>query len=189
MLSRQFKIIIFFIVSAFCSDALAQTSLNSLGQQGKISISANKIAAADLPAPGMPIELKAELNNTRDFRYPLKVLLVLDQEFQEFMSDPGLPDSREKPQYSIKIPAPVVEVEYQFVLTMPDGSFIVSPRQKVRRNCQPDISPAINEIDPAIDGSDKLNLLIVQNQKIEEELANLQSAVDEIRQLSGMLAK
>ena len=195
MLNQQFKFSILGLLFCFGIflnlDLNAQLNENSdmLQTNGKISIITNIISAAELPAPGLPLELKAELQNTRDFRQPLKILLVRDQQFQEFISEPGLPDSREKPQYSIKIPAPLVELEYQFVLTMPDGSVITSLKNKVRRNCMPDITPALEKIESNMDDKEKFNLLVAQNSLIEGEIANFETAVNELKMLSSMLAK
>lgn len=197
ILSKFLILRLFFYFSLICSGTFINFDLSAQSTQaadmlqssGKISILTNRISASELPAPGLPLELKAELQNTRDFRQPLKILLVRDQQFQEFVSEPGLPDSREKPQYSISIPAPLVELEYQFVLNMPDGSIITSLKNKVRRNCLPDTTPAVEKIELNMDDKEKFDLLVAQNALIEGEIANFESAVRELKLLSSMLTK
>jgi hypothetical protein len=183
------SVVLFLNIIITTQDLAAQNKLIEEFEKRPVQIVLGENRPEKLPAPGLPIELNAKLLNTRDFRQPLRLLLVKDQNFQEILTNPGLPDSGETPRYSISIPAPLVELSYQFLLTLADGSIVTSPRQSIRRDCVPDITPALEQIGSEISGDARFKTLIEQNKTIENEISNLQLTIEDLKQVNTMLAK
>lgn len=181
---------------ALISLLIVQTiSLNPCKAQEKtansnlISISANSITANKLPFPGQTLTLSAEVSNTRDFRLPIRLLAVRDGKFYEISAPSGLLGANEKPQYKVEIPAPVAEIIYQFVLIAPDGTATSSQRISIRRDCIPNVLPAIGEMPDDMDGSERFNTLLVDNKRMEQEISNLENAATVLDTLSELISQ
>ena len=158
-------------------------------ERSAITIKAQSIDPTKLPFPGQTLTLNAEVNNTRDFRLPIRLLAMRDGKFYEIAVLSGLLGANDKPQYKVEIPAPIAEIAYQFVLISPDGSAITSQRVSVRRSCIPNILPALGELPDEMDGSERFNVLLVNNKRMEQEISNLEKAAIEVDALSELITQ
>lgn len=159
----------------------------SAAQPRNLSITAAEIDAQKIPFPGKPITLSAEVSNTRDFRLPVRLLAVRDGKFYETAVPEGILNIRDKPQYQVEIPAPLAELVYEFVLLLPDGSAVSSRRMVLRRNCIPDVMPALGELPTEVDGSERFNRLLVDSKRLEQEIDNLERAAAQITTLTELV--
>lgn len=158
-------------------------------QQKKLVINTTAIDSNKLPFPGQTITLEAEVSNTRDFRLPVRLLAVRDGKFYEIAAPSGLLAASDHPQYKVEIPAPVAELVYQFVLMSPDGSVASSQRVSLRRKCIPNILPAFGELPDDVDGSERFNLLLTDNKRMELEIDNLERAAKLVDVISDLVAQ
>lgn len=157
--------------------------------KSQLTVSASQVDEKKLPFPGQILTLTAEVSNTRDFRLPARVLIVRDGQFQEIKTQPGVLGANEKPQYKVEVPSPVGELVYQFVVTGPDGTISSSLRQTVRRSCIPNLSPALSAVPDQLDGEERFSVLMAENKRLEQEIANLETAALELDSMKELISQ
>lgn len=72
--------------------------------------------------------------------------MVRDGRLTESVVDKSYINEYEQTIYEMTIPSPLVEITYQFVVPLKDGSVVSSMRYSVRRSCIPQVDSALLEI-------------------------------------------
>jgi|GEM_PF-3440425 len=125
-----------------------------------------------LPRPGMPLDLKFQLNNHRKPAKFAKIMITLDDQFYEIPIFDSYYNLREKPEYKITIPAPFVELSYQFFYSNDKSKQNVSQFYKITRNCLPDVLIAEEEIPTEFSGNKRLEeaFILAHELQLDNEL-------------------
>jgi hypothetical protein len=160
----------------------------AIAQNKIVTIEASQLDPKKMPYPGKPLVLSAELQNTRDFNLPVRLLAVRDGKLYEVAVPRGVLSVQDRPQYQVSLPAPLAEISYQFIVSLPDGNTASSKRYIARRSCLPDTVPAEGEIQEDLEGSERFNQLLVDNKRLEREIDNLERAASELDALSELIS-
>ena len=152
-----------------------------------VSLVVKALSETDLPYPGQPVKLMAGLVNTRSTEGKMVLALTRDGRFSEIPFKPGYLNRDDRPVYEVEMPAPVAEISYQAILHNPDGSFISSQRYVLRRKCIPEVDMAPSQIDPAVQGSERLRQMMIQKDKLESDLKSYDQVIDLLQKITQKL--
>jgi hypothetical protein len=160
---------------------IGQTNLTG-SSSGKADIIHDPILASELPAPGSAMQLKVKLTNTRDTERKLQALITADGRLYELAPTKSYLDEFDQPTYEFDLYSPLAEISYQFILSNPDKSHVVSDRFQLRRSCIPRIDTSGLDLEKG-QGEERLHALVKTAEGLSREIATQETAqklVDEL---------
>ena len=132
---------------------------------------ASEYAGRDLPPPGTPLELRAQLFNTNDVSIQVRTFATIDGRLIELIPSKAYLNKDDYPEYVIETHAPHVTISYFFVAYSPEGQVIRSEDYTLQRPCVPSLTPVSAELSDGIhSGQERLIEMVHKNWAIEEEL-------------------
>jgi hypothetical protein len=143
----------------------------------------------DLPPPGYPLTLLVRLKNTKDTGRKVRALLVRDGQLADVALQEGRFVDSDEPQYSFSSSSPRAELVYQFVLYNSDGSFTLSERYRLRRNCAPSVDLTDASLDPSLQSDTRLQALIGKAQGLERDITRYERAVGLLEEMKQLTSK
>jgi len=140
-------------------------------------------AFAEPVSPGKEITLTVRLRNTKKFDLQMRAMVVWDGRLMELPLSRAYPNEYDVPVYEFKLPEPLLEMSYRFLLYKGVGLPEVSQRYMIRRNCLPqvdlvDLSP---EAEADTDSRKQFEELINKARGLEQDLANYERALETLR--------
>lgn len=153
----------------------------------EVSIYSENLDPLDLPDPGEPMVIAAQLLNTKDTSSEMRALAVVDGRLIDMPAAKSFLNKYDFPEYRFEVNAPVSDLSYHFVWVDKNGGAIFSDRFEIRRECAPDIAKVNPEIGPEIRGQEKLNLLIEKSNALHREASLYNRALEIITDIKTLL--
>lgn len=172
-LSRCLQGLLFFGVvalPAFSQHAVAQE--NEAPAAPSIGIfHVSEYSGQEMPSPGAPLTLRAQLFNTNDVSIQLRTFANIDGSLIELTPSKVYLNRDDYPEYIIETHAPRVTLSYFFVAYGPNGNVVTSEEYTLQRPCVPTIEPVSVEIEAdSNNGQERLLEYVHKNWTIEKEL-------------------
>ncbi len=183
---RKYILTIFAIIVVLSADsALAQNKESAKN----INVLHTPIKATELPFPGGDLLISATLENTRNSQLVLKGFFVKDGKVVEQNLEDFSTNDREQLVYATKIPAPLAELNYQFVLLDKGQVIATTKRFSVRRNCIPNIAGMKLGMPEDSNMKDRVKVLQLQATSIQEEVQNYEKSITLLEELKSLTDK
>jgi hypothetical protein len=144
--------------------------------------------AKSIPFPGQELTLEVTVLNSKKIDNRLRVLAVHDGKLVDFSLTEGSADLQDRAHYSVKLPAPISELNYQFVLYGANDTVSVSPRYSLRRPCEPDLRSTVIEREPNDNSSEQIRLAKIAR-SLEREIKAYEFAVRVLEELERSLSE
>jgi hypothetical protein len=131
----------------------------------------SEYSGQEMPPPGAPLTLRAQLFNTNDVSIQLRTFANIDGSLIELTPSKVYLNRDDYPEYVIEAHAPQVTFSYFFVAYAPTGDVVRSEEYTLQRPCVPSIEPVSVEIEAdANNGQERLREYVHKNWAIEKEL-------------------
>lgn len=139
----------------------------------------------ELPAPGKPIEIVAQLANSQDAKNLMRLMLVRDGQLTQVPLTKSYLNAYDQPEYVFRTNAPITEMRYFFILPAsadtPSPTF--SKQFHLRRPCMPRVSLTELPKEGSADGEERLNALVANANALEREVIAYDQAVVILKEL------
>jgi len=143
------------------------------------------IKSSQLPPPGTAMTITIDLSQFRGVIARERLLVIRDGKLLDVPLLEGVAEGHDSLTHNGTIQAPLVEVKYQALITLADGSTISSPSYTLRRACVPNIALASIE-DPSDSSiSDRLKRYVQQSRDLERDLTQYENAIALLESLVG----
>jgi len=147
-----------------------------------------QLTAAELPAPLQPFSLEVTLRGIRDIGLDIRAYVVRDGRVMDlfpvnsYLSDYG------DAVYSFDMSAPLAETSYQFFLSRGDGTFDISKRYSIRRDCLPDVKLTVIDSEHSPIGQERLVALLQQTKGLERDIEQYERASQILQDIKELLS-
>jgi len=159
---------------------LAQSASNVMLHQ--------QLTAAELPAPLQPFSLEVTLRGIRDIGLDIRAYVVRDGRVMDlFPVESSLSDYGDA-VYRFDMSAPIAETSYQFILSRGDGTFEISQRYSIRRNCIPDLNLTVLDSENSTTGQERLIALLQQTKGLERDIEQYERASQILQDIKELLS-
>ena len=175
------------ITRLMCGLLLLGLSCIASAQQQPVAMVHVAPRASQLPAPGSQLELAVVLKNTKEVDRKLRVFMVKDGQMMNFSLASAKYSLQEEPTYTFQVSSPLGELFYQFVLSNPDGTYSISERYFIRRNCIPNIEPAPSKVSNQAQGDKGLQELAAQRAALARDIESYESVRALLNQLTKLM--
>ena len=121
----------------------------------------------------------------------MRAIVVSDGKLIEVRQGDSFLDGHDRPTYTFKLFAPLVELSYQFLLYDDEQVIDISKRYHIQRDCVPKVS--LEELEEKenqpLSAQDKMKHLLLSAQVLERELQNYEIALTFINGLQELTDK
>ena len=150
-----------------------------------ISIYVEPIEPSDLPLPGQPLTLSAQLINSKDVTLPMRALVSIDGKLMDIPVTDAELNKFDYPEYLLKVHSPRSEITYQFILSEDEESVLFSDRYSVRRECVIEEVTVDPEVATDLKRQERLDTLVQVAKGLKREI----NAYNEAKRLLDELQK
>lgn len=143
----------------------------------KITSYHKPMRSSEIPPMGHEMQLRVVLQNTSNIETNLRLVGSKDGKFIDLAFPIGTINYESKPEFTLRMPAPFVEMSYQIVVHQPDGSITTSKQFFIQRACLEDYQIAIPENSKSKQYRSEVAQLVGRAKQLEDESHALEQAL------------
>jgi hypothetical protein len=157
--------------------------VNGQDTQPPIKVVHEPIPPSSVPPLGSLMQIKVELLNTTDITTKIRLIGAKDGRFIDVNFPRGALNNRDKPVFTVELPAPVAAMSYQFVIHQPSGSLTTSGKYILKRSCIQNFRVAPPEAGSTVAYQQEVATLVAKAKNLEREAISLEASFKLLEEL------